>query len=112
MQRWWVRAIILIPVCLAFIYFILWAVGQQNEPELAKVNQRIEALNRITPEQYYNKTKEELIRQKIFYEEQIKLYSQGTKYVFYQSFLGMPKAIKHEIPEMWKKIKEYKEKEE
>ena len=78
-----------------FVWVMMWGVGQSNREHLAKINQQLDELNSMSPEQYYNKVREDLLKQKKLKDELAKGYEKGTWHVIYVSTVhGAPVLMK------------------
>ena len=89
----WSRLVVFLVVLLGFVWVMMWGVGQSHKEQLAKTTQQLEELNSMSPEQYYDKTKQGLLKRKELNEKLAESYKEGTSYAIYRAIRDMPEAI-------------------
>lgn len=96
MKTWpmnkWLRFFVMISAVVGFVWVMMWAVGQNTQKSLIKINQQIETLNSLGPEKYYNKEKQELLKKKEIVESGVKSFEKGTTNFIYEATLALPET--------------------
>lgn len=97
------RIAVVFVVSVGFIWMMMWGVGQSNREHLTKINQQLEEINSMSPEQYCDKIKRDLLKRKEMKDEMAKDYEKGTTYVIYVGIVrGAPNLAKA-LMENWYK---------
>ena len=91
----WLRILAVFVALVGCVWIMMWGIGQSSREHLAKINQQLAVIESMSPKQYHEKMKQDLLKQKEFEERLVKSYDEkGTTYVIYRAMLGIPQATR------------------